>query len=67
MTKNYTAILSRHGIGRHRRHANAGALLSAMEAVAGSNNTADLHTIIQVRPGIEHPRDDELKADVPML
>ncbi|HYW15551.1 MAG TPA: hypothetical protein VE891_05290 [Allosphingosinicella sp.] len=67
MTEKYTAILSIHGIGRHRRHANAGALLSALEAGAAGRDSADLHTIIQVRPGIEPPRDAGLDSDVPML
>lgn len=67
MTKSYTAILSIHGIGRHRRYANAGALLSALEAVSGSTNSENLDTIIQVRAGIEPPRDPGLRDDVPML
>jgi len=67
MTKKYTAVLSVHGIGRHRRHANAGALLSALESVAGTNDNRDLHTLIKVTPGIEPSRDASLNADVPML
>lgn len=67
MTKSYTAILSIHGIGRHRRHANAGALLSALEAVSGSANSKNLDTIIEVRAGIEPSRDPGLRDDVPML
>lgn len=67
MTETYTAVLSVHGIGRHRRHANAGALLAALEAVASTNDHRDLHTIIKVKPGVEPPRDARLTADVPML
>jgi hypothetical protein len=67
MTKSYTAILSIHGIGRHRRYANAGALLSALEAVSGSANSEDLETIIEVKTGIEPSRDLGLRDDVPML
>lgn len=67
MTKKYTAVLSVHGIGRHRRYANAGALLSALESVSGNNDNRNLHTIIKVTPGIEPSRDASLDADVPML
>lgn len=66
MKSKHTAILSVHGIGRHRRYANAGALLSAIEAVAGSN-AATPNTIIEVKPGIERPRIDQLQADIPVL
>lgn len=67
MTKSYTAILSIHGIGRHRRHANSGALLSSLEAVCVSSDAELDDTIIQVQSGIEPPRDRELREDVPFL
>ncbi|GBR00381.1 hypothetical protein AA21952_0080 [Acetobacter oeni LMG 21952] len=67
MTNSYTAILSIHGIGRHRRYANAGALLSALEAVSGSTNSDNVDTIIEVLAGIELSRDPGLRDDVPML
>jgi hypothetical protein len=67
MTGKYTALLSIHGIGRHRRHANAGALLQALEAIGNLTDADTAATIIRVRPDIEPPRDGGVPSDVPML
>jgi hypothetical protein len=64
MPGKYTAIISVHGIGRHRHYANAGALLTALETVARDGKN---EALIQVDAGLEPPRDDNLKSDVPFL
>ncbi len=64
MAGRYTAILSIHGIGRHRYYANAGALLTALEAVARAGTS---EALVQVEAAVEPPRDDRLKSDVPSL
>lgn len=64
---NYTAILSIHGIGRHRRYANAGALLTALEKVAIKDSGYGIETLIEMKPRLEPPRSKGLSSDVPMM
>lgn len=64
--KQYVAILSVHGIGRHQRHENTGALLEAIETAIRSGSVDD-RAIIQVETGLEPGRFPVVEEYVPFL
>lgn len=64
--KQYVAILSVHGIGRHQRHENAGALLEAIETAIRSGAVDD-RAIIEVETGLEPGRFPVVEEYIPFL